>query len=206
PTKDSDKPSIPSEICAKACNNAWPNTANSSKNKPSKKDAVAANKKRSTSPKKTSATCANATKSWTPCAKDASKHGKTPSANTMKASFANIARIALIAFLFGSLPRLALADVWRDVQEVNRAIEAWDYPTAKQKMAPLRDAHPDHPGVLFTGGKLDFHLADYPRALEQLEAARDEVPSQAMQAMFQLLDLVKSTQEVVKDYQTYTSE
>lgn len=123
----------------------------------------------------------------------------------MKAWYVNITR-ALCAALFAlCLPALAYADPWRDAQEANHAIEAWDYVAAKKHVEALRKNYPENPSVLFVGGKLDFHLGNYPEAIEQLQMARQSIPSQAMQAVDQLLDLVQSTQEVVRNYQTTTS-
>lgn len=130
----------------------------------------------------------------------------TPSDNTMKVWSANIARAALIVCLAFCLPHNAYADPWRDAQEANRAIEAWDYSEAQRLVNQLREQSPRNPSVQFVGGKLDFHLGNYERAIEQLQAAREDIPSQAMHAVDQLLDLVRSTLEVVRSYQTYVSE
>src|SRR5690625_2109561 len=129
----------------------------------------------------------------------------TPSANTMKAWYVNITRALCVALFALCLPALAYADPWRDAQEANHAIEAWDYVAAKKHVEALRKNYPENPSVLFVGGKLDFHLGNYPEAIEQLQMARQSIPSQAMQAVDQLLDLVQSTQEVVRNYQTTTS-
>src|SRR5699024_4573169 len=99
----------------------------------------------------------------------------------------------------------AYADVWAEVRAANQAIEAWDYVEAKQRVGTLRQTHPEHPGVRFVGGKLDFHLGDYDRAVQELEAARDGVPSQVMHALNQLLDLVTSTRDLVQNYEHYVS-
>lgn len=132
-------------------------------------------------------------------------HGKTPSANTMKAWFVNIAFALLTALLLVGFSPSAHADVWADVKAADRAIQAWDYVDAKARVASLRESHPEHPGVRFVGGKLDFHMGDYEQALTELEAARNGVPSQVMHALNQLLDLVKSTHDVVGNYEQYTS-
>lgn len=123
----------------------------------------------------------------------------------MKASFANIALALLVALILVGFQTSAHADVWAEVQAANRAIEAWDYPDAKVRVAALRARAADHPGVRFVGGKLDFHMGDYDRAVEQLEAAREGVPSQAMHALHQLLDLVNSTRDLVRNYNHYVS-
>lgn len=123
----------------------------------------------------------------------------------MKASFADIALALLATLTLVGFQPSAYADVWAEVRAANQAIEAWDYSDAKKRVKALRENHPEHPGARFVGGKLDFHMGDYDRAVEQLEAARDGVPSQAMHALHQLLDLVTSTRELVRNYQHYVS-
>src|SRR5690625_1226019 len=85
----------------------------------------------------------------------------TPSANTMKAWYVNITRALCVALFALCLPALAYADPWRDAQEANHAIEAWDYVAAKKHVEALRKNYPENPSVLFVGGKLDFHLGNY---------------------------------------------
>lgn len=121
----------------------------------------------------------------------------------MKAWFVRIL-LAVGLVLTMAVPE-AFADVWAEVRAADSEIEAWNYRAATTYVASLREREPDHPGVLYVSGKLRYHLGDYDAAVDELERALRNAPSGAMYAMRELIDLVRGTRNLVKNYQRYVS-
>lgn len=123
--------------------------------------------------------------------------------STMRAWCVRITLTCLV-LLFAAMPS-AWADIWSEVREADRQIEAWNYPAAKASVSALRASEPQHPGVLYVSGKLRYHLGDYDTAVQELETAVKNAPSRSMHAMRELIDRVRGTRDLVSHYERYVS-
>lgn len=97
-------------------------------------------------------------------------------------------------------------DAWRMVGDANEAIEDWDNAYAHELIQSLEALYPDSSAAHFIRGKWLFHEGRYSEALDHLNIAIAELTGRAQIQAQTLRDLVASTQEVVSDFTTYTSE
>jgi tetratricopeptide (TPR) repeat protein len=68
----------------------------------------------------------------------------------------------------------------------------------------LATAAPEHPATLFLLGKLRFHEGNYDDAVDALRGAAAAAPN--TRAIASLLALAESTQQVVDDYDVFTTQ
>jgi tetratricopeptide (TPR) repeat protein len=112
-----------------------------------------------------------------------------------------ITALALLTLLAGTTVRAQ--DVEGLAMTANRAMELWDYDTARDALARLEAQAPGAPITRYVTGKYLHHMGEYEEALEALDAGLTAQPDAA--PLRDMRDLVASTIEVVEGLDTHVT-